>query len=566
MAQKRKTFAEQKMAGITIPSAPKPGVMESLHRAAKLRAALLEYTKRRFEGLRLYEPLPVQNLFHASKAPERLARGSNRAGKTLCAAVEVARAVTNSDPFGKYPPAGKVLVVGKDGKHLGNVIWDKLFRAGAFDIIRDLDTGEWRAYRPWESLDLERARERKPAPPLIPPRLVRWNEVGWESKRENIPSVVRLFTGWEILFFSSLGKPPQGMTADLGWFDEEIVDPQWYPEVSARLVDRSGRFIWSATPQAGTEQLYDLHERAEKEEMDNVKTRTIQEFVLRLDFNPHISAEQKAALAARLSDADRKVRVEGEFALHGFRVFPEFSLTTHSCKWFQIPYDWTRYASIDPGRQICAVLFLAVPPPDQDDHVYIYDELYLPNCSAEIFGQEMRQKAMGQNFHAFLIDHMGSRSVETGSGRSVEAQYAEALKRNNVSSHATGSGFVWGCTDVRAGVEAVRDWLSVRMDGTPKLRYLDGKARNMVYEIERYWYKRDPQTGMPTDEPVSRGRVHQMANLRYLAMHRPCWVKAKSGAAKLTGAAAAYKRKLERDRAMHGGGRKYINLGPGGQS
>src|SRR5579859_4814531 len=123
----------------------------SFYEQERLRAIISEYASRRTEALRLYEPLPSQERFHSSAYQERLLRGSNRGGKTLPAAIEVARAVTGQDPFGKYPKSGGLCVcVGKDGAHCADPMWRKLARAGAFRIIRDLDTGLWRAYRAYD--------------------------------------------------------------------------------------------------------------------------------------------------------------------------------------------------------------------------------------------------------------------------------------------------------------------------------------------------------------------------------------------------------------------------------
>jgi len=533
--------------------------------AQEMRSVLMERARRQVEALKLYEPLSVQAAFHQSKALERIVRGSNQSGKTLSAAVEFARAVTKQDPFQKYRTIDTAIVVGKDGKHLGHTIWEKLFKPGAFQIIRDEVTGKWRSFRPWVAEDVVRAGEASDAPPLIPERLVKWNEIAWESKRENIPSVVPLLTGCKILFFSSLGKPPQGMLAGYGWFDEEIVDQQWYPEISARLLRKGGCFVWSATPQAGTEQLYALHERAEQQEFANRQPRTVDEFVLLLDSNPHVSDANKQALAEKYTDEERAVRIGGEFALLSYRVFPEYSMATHGVDYLQIPNNWTRYASVDPGRQVCAVLFLAVPPPEENagNHVYLYDELYIQNADAEQFGQAMKRKAMGQEFHAFIIDNHAGRQTEIGSGRTIEEQYTDALRRHKVKSRTTGHGFVWGASNVQAGIEAARDWMRIRPDGTTKLRVLRHTLSSFDYEVKRYRYKR--VAGLTTDEPETRGAVHQMANLRYLASHQPRFMKAKPGQVAKSGAVAAFQRKKYLRKKMHGEEQGYVRLGPGGK-
>ena len=464
--------------------------------------------------------MPLQSDFHNSNAREKLIRGSNRSGKTTAAAVEFARAVTGQD--NRYPKEnGIAYLVGKDGKEVANVMYKLAFRAGAFKIIRDETTGEWRAFNPSSPLDAGKSKQARPAPPLIPPRMIKY--IAWENKKANLPSLISLHNGWEIHFFSSNAKPPHGSQIDLAWFDEEIVDPDWYPETSARLVDRDGRFLWSATPQAGTVQLYELHERAEREAATLPKDkRRIEEFVALLHDNQHLTAQQKADFESKLSPDEVMVRIHGEFASHGLRVFPEFHERTHVCPYFDIPLDWTRYVAIDPGRQICGALFLAMPPPDSGDYAYLYDELYLAQCSAALFGQKMRDKTAGQNIQAFIIDHQEGRKTETGSGRSVEDQYSEELEKNRVTCVRTGSNFTWGVADPEGGVEAVRAWLRPRGQLSPRLRVLDGRCNSFIWEIKRYWYEQ--KCGVVTDKPRSRGPVHLCACMRYLVQDSPVYV------------------------------------------
>jgi hypothetical protein len=41
----------------------------------------------------------------------------------------------------------------------------KLFKPGAFQIIRDEETGKWRVFRPDDPADMDREDEARPAPP-----------------------------------------------------------------------------------------------------------------------------------------------------------------------------------------------------------------------------------------------------------------------------------------------------------------------------------------------------------------------------------------------------------------
>lgn len=525
----------------------------SYYEQERLRAILGEAVRRRAEALRLYEPLPSQDRFHRSTYQERLLRGSNRGGKTLPAAVEVARAVTCQDPHGKYPETGLCVCVGKDGSHCADPMWKKLARPGAFSIIRDVHTGLWRAYRAYDPGDLARAGEAKPAPPLIPPRYIK--SIAWEEKKANQPKKITLHTGWEILFKSSEGKPPQGITADLVWFDEEIIDPEWYPELSARLVDRHGKFVWSATPQAATEHLFELHKRAEEGD------RLVEEIVVLLRDNAHISQQDKLDFIQKMSPEQRRVRIEGEFAILGHLVYPEYSKLIHNCDWFHIPDTWTRLLAIDPGRQVCAVLFAAVPPGEK--HIYFYDELYIRQCDAERLGERLKEKTNGQRFHVFLIDGRAARQTEMGSGVTVESRYLNELRKHKLRSELNGFGFTWGSDDVDAGLLAFRSWLRIRPDGTTKLRVLRGSCPEFENEIERYHYQR--VQGRLTDKPI-KAHDHLMDCARYIAAYGPTYHKPKKPKKRESDAVRMLKAKREREafkrRQEHGGGR-HVHLGPG---
>lgn len=560
LAESLERLAHAGPAPAPAAAAPPPDFSFLADRAAdEIREAVRELGRRRVEALALYEPLPEQEKFHASRTRQRLLRGSNRGGKTLPAAVELARAVTGKDPYKKYPlEDGRAYVVGLDLMHVGQVFYRKLFRPGAFKMIRDAESGLWRAYRPWLAEERARKAEAKPVPPLIPPRLIA--SIAWEEKAKGVPRVVRLTNGWDITFFSSQAKPPQGMDLDYVWFDEELEDEEWYPEMAARLLDRNGVFVWSATPQAGNDQLLGLSERAERDAAINPLTRTVEEFVILLDENPHIDEAEKKTLASLLDDDQADVRIGGEFAAKRWKVFPEFQSATHVRRVDDVPLAWTRYVAVDPGRQVCAVLFGAVPPREavQPFDLLLYDELYIRDCSAAIFGERMAEKCQGQAFELFVIDWQMGRQTQIGVGETVEYSYSKALKANRVRSRRTGSGFAWADSNVKGAIEQVRGWLRVNPETEcPRLVVREGACPNFRDEIKRYRYKR--QGRVVTDEPETRGAVHQMANLRYLVGCDPKFVAQKSPEQQ----SEAYRRfqekkKRQRERA----GEPSVNLGP----
>lgn len=527
----------------------------------QFRNAVAGIVRRRMESLSLYIPLPHAVAFHASKASERITRGSNQSGKTNAAAVEVARAVLGRDPHDKYPKKdGRAFLVGKNGKHLGQVMYRKLFRPGAFDIIKNNSTGLFEVYQPWKPEHLANSNSREPAPPLIPASYV--EETSWEKKGEQTPSMVRMKNGWELSFFTSLGETQQGSEINLAWMDEEIPNPEWYVELSARLIKRGGKFIWSATPQAGSEQLFDLHQSAE--EQKSLDNPVVEEYFFSLRDNPYISQKDKELFGTKMSNEEEyRVRVLGEFAIVSFRVFPEFDIYIHGCDPFHIPNDWTRYLVVDPGRQVCACLFAAIPPPtdEHEGHIYLYDQLYIKRCSAKKFATEVMHKAHGQQFYAYIIDAHEGRKAQTGSGVTIEYAYSEALAKEKLSSQTTGNGFVWGSDDVEGGLEAIRKLLEISHNGKPILQVMRDKLPDLEYELQRYRYARKRTTNgwMLTDRPEKRND-HLIDCFRYLAVYEPDWHPRFK-----TKVAESWPRKmlkLKKEKAIAGGDGNGISLGP----
>jgi hypothetical protein len=496
----------------------------------ELKALQGELKSRRLEALRLYRPTPQQSEYHECLASETLVIGGNRSGKSLCTFIEDAWAATGTHPVeGKYPKeGGNLVIVGANWKHIGLVVVPYLFRAGAFKIIKDRASGEWRAFDPMLLGDKEREAQAKPAPPLIPPRMIK--SMSWLLKSAGYLNSCELVNGWTIYCFSSEGDPPQGFQADRVHLDEDLNNEQWVPEMQARLADRKGRFTWSAMPHSKNEALIGLNERAEKAE--NIgDTKDIRRFVLRFLDNPHIDADEKRKMLERwaaLGEDVLRQRSEGEFMTDSMLVYPSFNMSVHGYSRDelpagQVPDDWCRYAIVDPGHSVTAVLFAAVPP--QGHMVLCYDELYIRECNAIKFAKEFQAKVGNQQFYAFLIDSHGGRLTDIGSGRSPQEQYSEQLRELGISSEVTGSSFIPGCDEVQAGLQAVRNMLYIRPEGTSKLRFLRGALPNMEREMKRYKKKVQYVAGttIVTDEPNKRGEFHLVDCLRYLCAYNPMY-------------------------------------------
>lgn len=835
---------DEVQAALNLPQEAKPHL--TTKKAAFLKMLMREKVYRRMQAATMYEPMPHQEAFHRSQAAERLAIGSNRSGKTNVAAVEVAWAVLGKHPYLKYPTNdGRCVCVAKDQTKIGEVMYRKLFRAGAFDMVR----GEDGLFRAWDPPRDGYDRDmRKKALPLIPQREIR--KIAWDKKAINCPKMITLKNGWEISFYSSLGKPPNGIDIDLClagwteiydpvakqhrrvdqiaepwhveswnektgrieiqpaqvpfikgigeivkvtlsngktlfttrkhrilaasgewvsvqtafdghlplrdaslgqgtfhavsthagsrpetyrksspvlsscaepeatasrrrsvresdeptsdpdcgaecalretrtnpsyqddcspcsrpcgerprsaepaarssppsrgyagerspwrwlggateasranipacherssdtaashgpcvvssvaecrilpfnaevfviglesagshyiwdfgvskthsyvhaglsnhncWFDEEIWENEWYTEASARLLDRSGRFIWSATPQAATDQLFSLHEQA----LDERRTPRprIEEFTFLLDENPYIAPDDIALFKAKaMADPENyRVRVEGKFLVSSHRVYPEFDKEIHTVPAFKVPENWCRYMVVDPGYTKPAALFFATPPPGTPgDHVYLYDEFYEHQSSARNFAENIYPKTVGVQFEAFIIDAHGSRRTEQN-GKTIGQQFAEEFARKGIRSLQTGSHFIliganqgqFGKGELKAQISQVRSWLWERDGNSPKLQIFQDTCPTVISEMEKYKNKTDK--GKPLDEPDSRKWSEGPDAIRYAVLHGCFYVKPRKHKP-ATPALVKYSQKLKKKRQGDG---NYVLLGP----
>jgi hypothetical protein len=549
-------------AGTQIPPEEDRPTSYEIQRTKQL---LITVAKRKLEALRLYEPLPTAERFHSCKAPEVLVYGSNRAGKSLATLAEAARALTGQDPYDKYPKRdGRCIFVAMSGKLIAEKIYRTLFRAGAFKVIRDPYTKEWRVFKPRDPVDEVHAKMAKPVPPLIPPRFIA--EIAWENRAQQIPNVVRLTNGWEILFLTNGMEPLTSIDIDLAIFDEEIANALWYSETAARLIDRGGRFIWGATPQYATETMFDLYQRSEDSD-----TAPVRGFYMNIYENHYLSEANVKTFVEKFegSDYDRTVRVEGHFAMIGYRVYSEWNAATHLVEPFAIPPSWTRYLAIDPGYDVTAVLLGAVPPDDDDDwkgSLILYRELYLKKCGLSQFGDAMQRSTKGENFETFIIDHEYSRQTDQSTGKVREQLLAEALEEVGVRPMNFGTPFfVWGSTDHDAGRLQVIEAMRIGKTGRPRLRAFKGCLPSFDDEIAKYVYSRD-KDGTMLKKPKTR-HDHLMDCMRILVASDPQYVHPKKHG-RFFGGPKQYlqqKQRLRQQHAMERGetSRFYVHMGPG---
>lgn len=544
----------------------------------RFRDLATEQLRRKSEALNLYRPMPNQEPFHRSDARIKIVRGGTRSGKSTSVATEFARAVTGQDPYKKYPTDRPLLayIVGYDGDHIGRAIFRLLFKPGLFWTIKD--NGVWRAFDP--AIDTGREDEVWPSQPLIPPRLIDPKGWAWEHKAERIFSVCRLnfgeghpMTGTEIRAFGSRSKPAQGDPVDIIWIDEDLYDDGWIKEMKSRISDKTnGHLMWSAFPKGTNDALYDMSNQCE--ELRREGATFIEEFVLAYSDNLHIPEQKKTETVMLLTPEERKARDYGEFQLESTLMYPTFNVGTHGllnqkiktpfeimceeqvCKFGELPRDWCRYAFIDPGHAVCAVIGLVIPPPSIADVVIAEWELYLRQCDAMTFAKNMSDKIGNRVYEAFIIDEHGSRVTQAGSGVSIKVQYSEALATHGVSCRATGNWFISGSDDVHGRCMKFREWLAIRNDGSTKFRIIHDRLPYTRQEFAKY---RKRIVGADVDMPVQKNN-HSMDCLGYAAAYNPQFVKHEVSPSHRNPVLAEFQRWQEAERKQGSG--DSINFGP----
>lgn len=490
------------------PSAERPLM------ATHLFQLLQEYSNRLKDSLFLYRPLPGIEAFHASKAHIRLLMAGNQAGKTMAAAVEFARLMRGKDPYKKRRSTGlRGLMLTRDADHIGQVIYRKLFLPGTFEIIQDEKTNLWRAVRPdpanptqLDPLDLARQDEWYPAPPLIPPKVI--EAISFDSKAESIVSFFRLTSKSEALMKTSSSNLLHGTELDEGWIDEEIENVAWLKELMARFLRRRGALTWSFTPQAGTQQAYDLDQRRQAGD------KSVETFTLSMLDTPYLSQEAKDNFANDLKDdpEEYNVRVLGHWALLGRRIYSMFSETTHCISGFDVPVEWMIAMALDPGSQRPACLIAAIPPDAKEMH--IIQEIYLRNVDATPVADSLavHLKPRLGSLEVFIIDKRAGRQKPMGFEIKVEDRYAQELERVGLYCRQSGATFIPGTDDVTARQLEVKHLMRVNDEtNAPRLVIHKDRCPNLVRQIKAYYYKKD-LSGRP-----ERGECDLVQCLEYLA-------------------------------------------------
>lgn len=494
----------------------------------ELRVAA-ELARRKRDGLGMFRALspdmkerfPDQVGLFSSTASEILIRGGNRSSKSMCSAALFAsiardkpiitwdgKVIETRRPWQKGRPL-TMWIVGLQLNHIGQTIYRLLFKAGAYQIIKDQQSHEWRAYRPWDPADTARYDEVKPSFPLIPPSEIDQRGWGWYNKVSRQFEVCRLKNGTEIWAFASTSDVKQGDPVDAIWIDEAIQNPDHYAEWQMRITDRKGRIWWSSWPRKGNPALVRLTERAAEQDQEVQKglrqKANVKEFLFTFSGNPFIDDEEKQKVREGLTEEELRARDLGEYDLDNMKIYPWFDASLHRAmgripeeddRLGRIirdnrgipPSDWTHELILDPGSAKPAILFCAVPPHNLWDHgepyFVPYKEIYRARMTADDLAKEVAEFANANliTFRRFIIDGQAARQTPMGFAGTVGDHYSKAFERARLFSSHTGQYFQPGDPNFVSRTQVVERWLRHR-DTRPQLRIVVENCPQLVWQM-----------------------------------------------------------------------------------
>jgi len=522
----------------------------------EFRRLVQEGAQRRNDALRIYRPRPEQVPFHTSSAVERLVRGGNRSGKTVCAAAEVAAAALGQPligPDGKclplhYPPPPLTIwLIGFEQKHVARM-GRKLFAPGLFRCIKHRRTGELRCWRGYsEEPDL--ADKTVPSPPFIPGRMIvgyregySWKEargVAWEAKAEGVFSSVQLTNGTVLYAFPSSSEATIGDALDLIWIDEDVKDPAIIPELIARLADLRGRFIWSTWPRMKNKALRNMDKAAKEAKRDAAPDPF--EINLKFSDNPYIPPDYRQKIIARwkqMGEAVWRARDLGEMTEGRALVFPTFDVDVHTLptagdrkspledflakRDWEVPAEWTWYLGIDPGHTRQAAIPLVIPPPTMfPDCAIVPGEVFLEIADADDMAGVLAQRWSHVRWEAFVMDPRMGFQTAVGTSTKIIAHYEKAFAKHSLKCRSTDSHILFGLDNPTDRNMTIREWLAPQANGFPKLYLIRSETPQLQREFELY---RKQVTRDDVKEKIIRENNDCIDALGYIVSYAPVWV------------------------------------------
>lgn len=258
-----------------------------------------------------------------------------------------------------------------------------------------------------------------------------------------------------------------------------------------RLATRIGRMVVPTTPH-GRNWIYDLYRRVLEPGQSGW-----QAFRYATWENPGIAPSEIADARHSLPPEVFAEQYGGEFTGRRGRVYPEFSVQRHVVAELAPPAGAVFFKAVDFGYTNPFVCLWAAL--DSDGRLGVFDEYRLAGATLDVHAGEIRRRDEALARQGFIAGPCWA----DPSGR----QEREELARHGVPAAAANNGLL-------AGINAVRERLLARKDGTPGL-LVSGRCQGLVGEFETYSYDETLAGREPL--PVKQDD-HALDALRYLCL------------------------------------------------
>ena len=508
-------------------------------------AAAAKVAKAKLDALEIFRPTEYQEKVVTCDATEILVQGGTRSGKSTIVAAMIAaylrgKPITFADgtkhevrePGWKDRPV-TVWLVGLQLNHIGQTIYRLLCRPGAFDMVRDKQTGLWRAWQPGRipGDDLIPVEERKPAPPLLPPSEIATES--WDNKSKHEFASLTMKDGSWVYAYASSGAVKRGDPVNRIWIDEEIENSEHYPEWQSRLSDRKGRIYWTSWPNMKTPALINLYRRcvSQRDEVERrVRTKAdVTNFVFKGTDSPFVDDEEKRKRSEGWTDEQRRARADGEFVMDTIQAYPEFDPRYHCVDYgdnsplndkvteamrklnWNAPHDWCVDLILDPGTTRPALLWAAIPPvefwDDGEPYHIIFREMAIPNIDAAEMAKRSKAADPGRRYSRFIGDRKAGDQTPMGFSWTVFEQYSKEFRKAGLRCQLTGDMFLRSETVWVTRSMKLRALMRSRPCGRPRFRVVAHMCPVLVKQLQtvvKHVAKEDVQDKLAT------GQVHDV--------------------------------------------------------
>ena len=220
--------------------------------------------------------------------------------------------------------------------------------------------------------------------------------------------------------------------------------------------------------------------------------------------NPYIMKNDRDYLMRllQLPEPTRTAYLEGRFDLFEGQFFKEWNPNIHVCDRFDIPRDWRRSIAFDWGyNDPMSMHWFAEEP--KTGTVYVYKELHINQTLDIEVAKQMDDMSQGENifciYYPWDLDNI---NPQTG-----------VCMRERMQRVVGDDKYWWkeAAKDRKNGWSAVRQLLSLRADGTPRMKIFNS-CTNLIKTLPRQIFDSTNSEDLDTD-----GDDHDVDSLRYFA-------------------------------------------------